>query len=533
MGRSTTRSWMALGGWVALLAAGCSDAGEGAAADLDAVSQPVTLADRLAQCAQDPRVVAGLVSRDVCAGAGVFFEETFDGNGRTCGTCHPVANSTTIDVRFVTDLNASNPNDPLFVSLQRPELAELETSDLLEDASILENVDGFIDPAHRFVSRGVNHVLSLSTSIRADAGDGSTNPPAERTGWGGDGSSDGTLRGFLRDAVAQHFTKRLDREPGVDFRLPTPQEEDVALAFQLSLGRQNELDLASVRMFDAEAEDGRQAFMDPHRGRCNVCHHNAGANFQDTGNNRNFDTGTRNLGSPLNSGSFEDRTLADGGFGGRDLPAPNFDSFGSGIPDAFGNGTFNPPPLIEAADTPPFFHNSLQINSRGQRDINDAVNFYASATFKASAAAQELDQRFGAPLDLQPLDAVAIARFLRALNGAFNVDIAKQRLNAARALADRFASTRADVQKKLMELARVEIDDAFEVMGDPSDPSALYPAALNQLDLARAEIAQGLAASSAVERRNRIVNAIARVTTARAEFGQNITFVLGQGNLMY
>ncbi|WP_437758366.1 hypothetical protein [Sorangium sp. So ce1389] len=27
--------------------------------------------------------------------------------------------------------------------------------------------------------------------------------------------------------------------------------------------------------------------------------------------------------------------------------------------------------------------------------------------------------------------------------------------------------------------------------------------------------------------------AIARVTTARAEFGDGITFVLGQGNLMY
>ncbi|XYH94220.1 hypothetical protein ACMHYB_41255 [Sorangium sp. So ce1128] len=80
-----------------------------------------------------------------------------------------------------------------------------------------------------------------------------------------------------------------------------------------------------------------------------------------------------------------------------------------------------------------------------------------------------------------------------------------------------------------MELARVEIDDAIEVMA----PMTLYPAASHQLDLARTEIAQGLAASSAVERRDRIVNAIARVTTARAEFGQNITFVLGEGNLMY
>nr|AYM52307.1 hypothetical protein [Sorangium cellulosum] len=70
-------------------------------------------------------------------------------------------------------------------------------------------------------------------------------------------------------------------------------------------------------------------------------------------------------------------------------------------------------------------------------------------------------------------------------------------------------------------------------MGDPDSPSALYPAALSQLTLARTEISQGIAAASAAERRNRITNAIARVTTARAEFGDGITFVLGQGNLMY
>ncbi|KYF57308.1 hypothetical protein BE08_26850 [Sorangium cellulosum] len=532
MRRSTT--WVGFACWAgaALFAAGCAAPADDADVYLDDTSQPVTLADRIARCEADPRVVAGLVSRDVCAGAGVFFEETFEGNGRTCGTCHPAANSTTLDIDFVTALDQSNPDDPLFVFRDDPALAALETSDLLEDAAILENVDGFIDPERRFVSRGVNHVLSLSTSIQADPGDGTTVPPAERTGWGGDGSSDGTLRGFLRDAVAQHFPRRLDREVGVDFRLPTPQEEDVALAFQLSLGRQNELDLSRVRLHDAQAEEGRLAFMDPHRGRCNVCHNNAGANFQDTGRNRNFDTGTRSLGSPLNVGSFEDWGLSDGGFGGRDLPRPDFDS-GSGFPDAFGNGTFNTPPLIEAADTPPFFHNSLQINSRGTRNIEDAVTFYASASFKNSPAALELDQRFGAPLDLVPMDSLAIARFLRALNGAFNVDIARQRLDAARVLVSRFANTRADVQVKLMELAREELDDAIAVMGDPNNPDPLYPAALQQLGLARAEIDQGISAGSASERQNRITNAIARVATARAQFGEGITFALGQGNLMY
>ena len=34
----------------------------------------------------------------------------------------------------------------------------------------------------RFVSRGVNHVLSLRTSVARDPGDGTTSPPAERVG---------------------------------------------------------------------------------------------------------------------------------------------------------------------------------------------------------------------------------------------------------------------------------------------------------------------------------------------------------------
>jgi hypothetical protein len=198
---------------------GCSSLNDDAELRLGVTSQPLSAEDRLRTCAEDPRVLAGLVSREVCAGAGVFFEETFEGNGRTCGSCHPAENNTTLDPAFVQALHASNPDDPLFVAERVPALAELETSDLLDDAAILENVDGFGDP-ERFVSRGVNHVLALRTTLRRDSGDGTTNPPAERTGWGGDGSPDGTLRGFLRGAIEQHFPRTLAREPGRDFRLP-------------------------------------------------------------------------------------------------------------------------------------------------------------------------------------------------------------------------------------------------------------------------------------------------------------------------
>src|SRR5688500_11518171 len=64
-------------------------------------------------CYSDPRVTSGLVPWAVCAGSALFFNETFGGNGRTCGSCHPVANNFTIDKPFLETLPA---NDPLFIA---------------------------------------------------------------------------------------------------------------------------------------------------------------------------------------------------------------------------------------------------------------------------------------------------------------------------------------------------------------------------------------------------------------------------------
>lgn len=510
-------------------ALGCS----GSAGDTPPIAEAtsgLSAEQRLAQCAQDPRVLAGLVTPEICAGADIFFRETFDGNGRTCGSCHPVENNFTIDRAFISALHQTNPMDPLFVFEHDPALAQLETADLHNAAAILENVDGFEAPTTKFVSRSVPHLFSLSTSITPDPADGTSNPPVERVGWGGDGPGDGSLRAFLEGAVIQHFPKTLAREPGVDFRTPTPLEADLATEFQLSLGRLNELDLTQVRIFDPVAEDGRQAFLDPMRGRCNVCHANAGANFQDTGFNRNFDNGIRFAGSsnPLTLGRIGDIALSDGGFGGVGLEEPNLDANGIGFPNAFGNGTFSPPPLIEAADTAPFFHTNLEITSQAPPSIEQAVQFYSLTPFAISDGAKELEQRFGAPLNLQAGDGLAIARFLRVLNGAFNLDLARQRLEAARTLAEQFHDTRADIQLRLIELAEVEIDDALEVLG-----TTIYPVAQERLALAKDEIALALAAPSWQVRHNRVSNAISRVLNARDHFGSNIDFQLGKGNLMF
>jgi hypothetical protein len=487
---------------------------------------------RLAACAKDPRVVARLVSKEICAGADIFFRETFDGNGRTCGSCHPVANNMTIDRTFINALHDDNPLDPLFIFENDPALAQLETNQLF-NGGILENVDDFDDPTHKFVHRSVPHVLSMATSIAPDATDGTTDPPRERTGWGGDGApGNGTLREFLSGAVKQHYPKTLARVPGVDFRVPTSQELDLTLAFQMNLGRLNEIDLTQVRLADAEAEEGRKAYLDPARGRCNFCHLNGGANSELTGKNANFDTGTRFRPVFGAEGTINGRVLFDGGFGGQGLTEANIVTFplfeGDMTPNGLGDNTFNTPPVIEAADTLPGFHND---NSTTPEAI---VPFYISEEFRKSQASTDLIARFGTPVDFSAEDGDRMARFIRILNAALNLDMAKQRLDAAQVLVNQFRDTRADIQKTLMRLAEEEIDDALLDLNDGLSPvQPCYPIAQDRLGLAKSEIRAGLVATSWSTRQNRISNAISRVLNARDQLGSNMNFQLGKGNLMF
>jgi hypothetical protein len=420
-----------------------------------------------------------------------------------------------------------------------PALSELESDFALSDSAIIrENVDGFTNPPTNFIGRSVPHVLSLATSLEPDTGDGTTNPPIQRTGWSGDGAPvDGSLKSFLAGAVKQHYPKTLARVVGTDFRQPTALEADLVSEFQLALGRLNDLDLSQVNIFDPVANAGRQAFMDPQRGRCNVCHFNAGATAQDTHKNRNFDTGNRGIPAAGGIGTLpppDNRPVFDAGFGGGTI-TPNFDVFNfdpnsQGSPNGFGNGTFNTPPLIEAADTPPFFHN----NQDHSTDIEDAVFFYLGPfPFQVSPAARELERRFGTPLNFSVDDGLAIGRFLRVLNIAFNLDIAKQRLGAVQTLINRFHDTRADLQIALLNLAEAEIDDALGVMQSSRTAQPFLPVAVDRLGLAKQEIATARAASGWQNRQGPVSNAYSRVLNARDQIGANITFQMGQGNLLF
>ena len=364
-------------------------------------------------------------------GRQLFNTETFNGNGRTCATCHPATNNFTLDPAFIAKLPQS---DPLFVAETNPDLAELEDSRALRQrALVTENADGFDRPG---VLRGVPHTLGLPVSVAPDDDADSDQvfpdgtKPVHALGWTADGSpGDGSLRQFAVGAVVQHLTKTMNRVEGVDFRLPTDAELDALEAFQRSLGRQKEVDLAAMTFLDDAAQRGKDLFEGVGVNRsCTPCHANAGANVVDDEDptaafNDNFDTGTRQLGTGP----------AEGGFG-QDHQA--------GVP-GFGNGTINTPPVIEAADTAPFFHNNSAAT------LEDSIRFYTTPTFAKSPS--------GGTRGAFVLDNAAIAdiaAFLRALNA---------RENAHSAFVGVVDARRERNSEQLPAIA-AEIQDGIEVL---------------------------------------------------------------------
>jgi hypothetical protein len=380
----------------------------------------------------------------ISRGRQIFFNETFDGNGRTCGTCHPARNSFTIDPAFIATLP---PTDPLFVAEFIPDLAKnFENPKLMRQFGlILENLDGFDDLENKFVMRGVPHVLAQRTSVASNQG--------PRTGWSGDGApGDGSLRSFSTGAVIQHFTRTLNRVPGVDFRLPTAAELDALEAFMLSLGRQQDLALP-LPLKGTVAKRGQAIFLDNGLGKCNLCHVNAGATANFGGGNignANFNTGVENL-------PDQPADLA----GERNPPDDGF-----GRP---GDGTFNTPPLVEAADTGPFFHNNAV------ETIEGAVAFYNGDAFNKSPSGLALaktDPR-GIGIRLDATQVVAVAAFLRVLNALENIRESIELLTegAGKGFADRKEA------RELLERAVSETQDSIQVLGG----GGLHPEAVAHL----------------------------------------------------
>jgi hypothetical protein len=365
---------------------------------------------------------------------------------------------------------------------------------------------------------------SIAPAPLADPGDadgpladGSTQDVVQRTGWGGDGApGPGSLRMFQVGAIIQHYTKSVERFNGAtNFQLPDDQALDDIEAYLLTTGRVNDVDLSQVTLNDPRAESGRLLFSGD--GKCSGCHANAGANFAGDGGNRNLNTGSERL----RLAEVDARDIPrDGGFGGQGLAAVNFDSDGDGFNDSYGNGTFNTPPLIEAADTAPFFH------TNAFDTIEQAVAFYTTDTFADSPAGKFLQ---GIQLDDQQI--ADVGTFLRVLNAAFNLAMAEQRLSAALVIDSDGRNNRSErrISDRLLELASVELLDAREVLGR----KGLDQSGHHLLRTAIHESRTNIGARNPAKRRRGIERALECAIEARQRLGTGLEFELGEGTLVF
>jgi cytochrome c peroxidase len=287
----------------------------------------------------DPEALNALIA----LGEDLFLNETFDGNGRTCGTCHLPSDQLGLTPATIAALP---PGDPLFIAENDPALADLEHPPLMRSARalILENIDGFANPP---VFRASPHLLNAALTA-----------PYGLSGEFPD------LRVFATGAVMQHFPKTMSRVSGVDFRLPTDAELDAMEAFMRSIFLPADQKFA-LDNFVTTLQQRRGSDLFFGQSKCGQCHNGtvlASASAALGGGNQNFNTGVVNL--PINLVNDPDNP------GGGPLPR-----------EAGGLREFNTPPLMGVSLTAPFFHDT------SAQTLEEAVEFYDRPEFNSSPAA--------------------------------------------------------------------------------------------------------------------------------------------------
>jgi hypothetical protein len=203
-----------------------------------------------------------------------------------------------------------------------------------------------------------------------------------------DEAADGSFRAFATGAISQHFTKSLDRIPGLDFRRGTNEELDALEAFQRWLGRRplneeenaiqgtenaSEFEILLLDFKDPRVDLCRDHYAANDGAACNRCHDNGGALSFDNGRNDNNltkvglagdDIGMAAVGFPLP----EDKGVIVTAFAGGDTG------------ELF--GAFNSQSIIEAAEKKAWFHNHKTVD-----DFEEAIAHYGSDDFLTGAPA--------------------------------------------------------------------------------------------------------------------------------------------------
>ena len=343
--------------------AGCGGS-DGSDDDPASTPTPTPTATTTSTSSPTPTVVVTPVLAD--EGARIFFQETFDGNGRTCGTCHPASAGFTLTSPFVAGRHA---DDPLFVAARDAALAGLENLDLLRGPRglVLENVAGFAQPP---VFRDTPHLFNLAFTAPY--------------GWSGNVPD---LREFATQAVRQHFPRTLARGVGTDFRLPTEHELDALVAYMFSIETPADGDTNLDGFVRTAAEQhGRELFFG--EAKCVFCHD--GIWLTD-----NALRGTGVTRQPIDV-----------------TPPPECDPPCAAIgplEDRGGEQLFNVPTLFGLKNTAPYFHDNSAAT------IRDAVAFYTTPAFASSSAGQ-----FLGPITLSDAEVDDVTAFLEALSPCGN-----------------------------------------------------------------------------------------------------------------
>ena len=166
-----------------------------------------------------------------------------------------------------------------------------------------------------------------------------------------------------------------------------------------------------------------------------------------------------------------------------------------------GDGTFNTPSLVEAADTGPFFHNNAI------ETIEGAVAFYNGDAFKNSPSGQFLARTDpnGVAIKLDATQVVAVAAFLRVINSLENI---RQGIEL---MENSLAKNSPDGRnpKQLLDQAARETTDSFRVL----ECGGLHPQAVAQLK--EAQLLAQKASGSWFSKRRLTLEAIGALKRAR------------------
>lgn len=392
---------------------------------------------------QSVALIAATLTRQ---GEALFSRETFNGNGRTCQTCHkPGRDQFSLTPATIASLD---PHDSLFVFENNVNILKLATrsrpSDLRGRITGTSG-DGQIlaGSGDTYLVTGGEDLAGTITDSQGNSGqfqsftDGDLDGPTP-----GNGSSRGLedhdllthgrglilenidgfrkrevfrtsphllnlaftapygmsgefkdLREFSDGAVVQHFPRSLRRMSDVDFRHPTDEELRAMEAFMNSLihPRDGNYDLNRFATTELQKR-GRNIFFN-NESKCFRCHSGPLLNEMDTklpvasATGNTADTGVANLIT---------NTLSQ-----FSLPSEP-----SGFPPGQSTRKFNTPSLFGIRLTGPFFHEG------STRTLREAVQFYDRPEFLASPAGQDVGD---VPAANDPAKIDALVAFLESL----------------------------------------------------------------------------------------------------------------------